>query len=94
MGTHDQAPAYLSSDPSTKLAEFLSRNPDQVGQKVKDAFKETTSDGGLPFLFKVLAIEKALSVQAHPNKKLAEQLHKARPDVYKGQSRLENQRWR
>ncbi|TIC10574.1 hypothetical protein E3Q15_03012 [Wallemia mellicola] len=83
IGTHDQAPAYLSSDPSTKLAEFLSRNPDQVGQKVKDAFKETTSDGGLPFLFKVLAIEKALSVQAHPNKKLAEQLHKARPDVYK-----------
>lgn len=91
MGTHDQAPAYLSSDPSTKLSEFLTRNPDQVGQKVKEVFKETTSDGGLPFLFKVLAIEKALSIQAHPNKKLAEQLHKARPDVYKGGYGLKNQ---
>jgi len=30
----------------------------------------------LPFLFKVLSINKALSIQAHPNKKLAEQLHK------------------
>lgn len=29
----------------------------------------------LPFLFKVLSIAKALSIQAHPNKKLAEQLH-------------------
>lgn len=29
----------------------------------------------LPFLFKVLSINKALSIQAHPNKKLAEQLH-------------------
>ena len=29
----------------------------------------------LPFLFKVLSIRKALSIQAHPNKKLAEQLH-------------------
>ncbi|CAE6472154.1 unnamed protein product, partial [Rhizoctonia solani] len=34
--------------------------------------------------FKVLAIEKALSIQAHPNKKLAEKLHRERPDVYKG----------
>ncbi|MCJ1444749.1 MAG: Mannose-6-phosphate isomerase [Stictis urceolatum] len=31
--------------------------------------------GKLPFLFKVLSIRKALSIQAHPNKKLAEQLH-------------------
>lgn len=29
----------------------------------------------LPFLFKVLSIGKALSIQAHPNKKLAEKLH-------------------
>ncbi|RDW89868.1 mannose-6-phosphate isomerase pmi1 [Aspergillus mulundensis] len=31
--------------------------------------------GKLPFLFKVLSIRKALSIQAHPNKKLAETLH-------------------
>ena len=31
----------------------------------------------------MLSIGKGLSIQAHPNKKLAEQLHAARPDVYK-----------
>lgn len=37
----------------------------------------------LPFLFKVLSINKALSIQAHPNKKLAEQLHASNPKEYK-----------
>ncbi len=37
----------------------------------------------LPFLFKVLSIAKALSVQAHPDKELAGFLHKKFPDVYK-----------
>ncbi|GKT91345.1 LOW QUALITY PROTEIN: mannose-6-phosphate isomerase [Colletotrichum tofieldiae] len=36
----------------------------------------------LPFLFKVLSINKALSIQAHPNKKLAEQLHARDPKNY------------
>lgn len=36
----------------------------------------------LPFLFKVLSIRKALSIQAHPNKKLAEQLHAKDPKNY------------
>ncbi|MCJ1263907.1 Mannose-6-phosphate isomerase [Lobaria immixta] len=38
--------------------------------------------GKLPFLFKVLSIRKALSIQAHPNKKLAEQLHAKDPRNY------------
>ncbi len=41
------------------------------------------STSALPYLFKVLSIAKALSVQAHPDKALAERLHAARPDVYK-----------
>lgn len=36
----------------------------------------------LPFLFKILSIAKALSIQAHPNKKLAEQLHASDPKNY------------
>jgi mannose-6-phosphate isomerase len=36
----------------------------------------------LPFLFKVLSVNKALSIQAHPNKKLAEQLHARDPKNY------------
>ena len=37
----------------------------------------------LPFLFKVLSAQKALSIQAHPNKKLAKQLHEKNPKEYK-----------
>jgi len=37
----------------------------------------------LPYLFKVLSVNKALSIQAHPTKQLAEKLHAARPEVYK-----------
>lgn len=40
-------------------------------------------NGQLPFLFKVLSIAKALSIQAHPDKTLAERLHAERPQVYK-----------
>lgn len=39
--------------------------------------------GELPFLFKVLSVQKALSIQAHPDKKLAERLFKEQPQVYK-----------
>ncbi|RKO98696.1 hypothetical protein CXG81DRAFT_15575, partial [Caulochytrium protostelioides] len=39
--------------------------------------------GDLPFLFKVLSIRKALSIQAHPDRALAQKLHRERPDVYK-----------
>lgn len=32
----------------------------------------------------VLAIRKALSIQAHPDKALAKRLHEEKPDIYKG----------
>lgn len=37
----------------------------------------------LPFLSKVLSVETALSIQAHPDKKLAEELHRLKPTLYK-----------
>ena len=37
----------------------------------------------LPFLFKVLSVKKALSIQAHPDAALAGRLHTERPQVYK-----------
>ena len=37
----------------------------------------------LPFLFKILSVNKALSIQAHPDKALAERLHKSNPTNYK-----------
>ncbi len=37
----------------------------------------------MAFLFKLLAVNKALSIQAHPDKTLAEKLHASHPDLYK-----------
>ena len=37
----------------------------------------------LPFLFKVLSVRTALSIQSHPDKALAQRLHKERPKIYK-----------
>jgi len=67
----------------TPLNEWLKLNPtmqatQQTGQKGARAEKHE-----LPFLFKVLSVETALSIQAHPDKVLAKHLHASRPDLYK-----------
>lgn len=36
----------------------------------------------LPYLLKVLSIGKALSIQVHPNRKMAEILHQTKPNIY------------
>jgi len=36
-----------------------------------------------PFMFKVLSINTALSIQAHPDRQLAQRLHREFPAVYK-----------
>lgn len=38
--------------------------------------------GELPFLLKILSIRQALSIQAHPDKDRARQLHEVAPDKY------------
>lgn len=63
---------------SMLLKDWLSRNPNTLGDKVLQRW-----GADLPFLFKVLSVEKALSIQAHPDKRLAEQLHRLEPDIYK-----------
>ncbi|KAG0652969.1 Mannose-6-phosphate isomerase [Hyphodiscus hymeniophilus] len=70
MGTH---PANPSKDVFTKrtLLDLVQDNQALMSKEVGEKFEHK-----LPFLFKVLSIGKALSIQAHPNKKLAEQLHK------------------
>jgi mannose-6-phosphate isomerase class I len=77
MGTHPSGPSAVLAT-GVDLKQYLSDHPDQLGLAVSERF------GDLPFLFKVLAIKKALSIQAHPDKKLAQRLHRERPDVYKG----------
>lgn len=81
MGTHPKSPSRLFK-PDTNLADHLASNPSLIGDNVIKQF--AASDGNIPFLFKVLAIEKALSIQTHPDKKTAERLHAEQPDIYKG----------
>ncbi|EPQ59727.1 mannos-6-phosphate isomerase [Gloeophyllum trabeum ATCC 11539] len=81
MGTHPSGPSrVLGTD--EPLSKHLAANPQLMGQKVLQNF-EDAKEGNIPFLFKVLAIEKALSIQTHPDKETAKVLHKEHPDIYK-----------
>eukprot|EP00903_Cladosiphon_okamuranus_P006615 g6462.t1 len=77
IGTHPSGPSRVVRDgsPGPLLKEVLDDNPHVLGA--------IRWKGDLPFLFKVISISKALSIQAHPDKRLAERLHAERPDVYK-----------
>ncbi|EDO37939.1 predicted protein [Nematostella vectensis] len=78
MGTHPNGPSTICGNDGTSLSEWIYRHNGCLGNKVTEMFS-----GKLPFLFKVLSVNKSLSIQAHPNKHHAEQLHAARPDIYK-----------
>ena len=76
MGTHPNGPSVIKGQGS--LADYIGKNPSLLGENSRKVFGDT-----LPFLFKVLSVNKALSIQAHPDKKHAEELHRSRPDIYK-----------
>jgi len=78
MGTH---PSNPSKDVATgrTLLELVTENQALLSPSVTERYGQK-----LPFLFKVLSIQKALSIQAHPDKKLAERLHKEDPKNYPG----------
>lgn len=79
MGTHPNGPSkVLGGENEMFLSDWIDANLDVLGPTVKETF-----DGKLPFLFKVLSVNKALSIQAHPNKSHATVLHKERPEIYK-----------
>lgn len=65
MGCHPRGDAKILDNRISQktLGQWIAENQDCLGTKVKDTF-----DGKLPFLFKVLSVETALSIQAHPNK--------------------------
>jgi len=98
MGTHISSPSKVATSGGL-LSDYLKKNQD-IGVGV--------SDGALPFLFKVLSIEKALSIQTHPDRATAEKLHAEQPHIYRGahrrmppptcsrniQMEITNRRWR
>lgn len=62
MGTHPNGPSRIAETGET-LEDFISENQSWLGETVITRFGPQ-----LPFLFKVLSVAKALSIQAHPNK--------------------------
>ncbi|KAJ7132225.1 mannose-6-phosphate isomerase [Mycena epipterygia] len=80
MGTHPKSPSHVLES-NAVLAEHLAAHPELIGKRVAGRFD--AANGNLPFLFKVLAIEKALSIQTHPDKQTAEVLFAQQPDIYK-----------
>ncbi|XP_076781715.1 mannose-6-phosphate isomerase isoform X1 [Arvicanthis niloticus] len=65
MGTHPRGDAKILDNRISQktLGEWIAENQDCLGPKVKKTF-----NGKLPFLFKVLSVQTALSIQAHPDK--------------------------
>ena len=70
MGAHPKAPSMVKCDGNwISLLELIERNPNHIlGKKVAEKF-----DNRLPYLFKVLAAAKPLSIQAHPSRDQAKQ---------------------
>lgn len=67
MGTHPSCPSYIKTDNYTTTVSL------------KDHLKGVE----LPFLFKVLSVRTALSIQAHPDISLAQKLHASDPKNYR-----------
>jgi mannose-6-phosphate isomerase len=70
MGAHPKAPSHVEyNDQWISLSDLIEKNPDVIlGKKVSQKF-----DGTLPYLFKVLAAARPLSIQAHPSRKQAKE---------------------
>ncbi|EEE52368.1 hypothetical protein OsJ_34433 [Oryza sativa Japonica Group] len=79
MGTHPAAPSSLAAS-GESLREWLGRRGPAalLGRDVAARW-----GGDLPFLFKVLSVARALSIQAHPDAALARALHALRPATYR-----------
>lgn len=80
MGTHPSGTSLLADNgyAGQPLLTLLRDRPELLGA----ALPRFGCD--LPFLFKVLSVGTALSIQSHPDKELAERLHAEKPEVGAG----------
>ena len=81
MGTHVRGPSKISHPKELSgclLSDWLKLNQWALGNASVEQYR-----GELPFLFKVLSINKALSIQAHPTKSHAQILHETAPELYR-----------
>ncbi len=72
IGGHKKAPSEIMYDGSiSKISDILANNAEEfLGKRVLNKFGRE-----FPFLFKILSIAEPLSIQAHPGKALARELH-------------------
>ncbi|KAI9884495.1 MAG: hypothetical protein M1823_003710 [Watsoniomyces obsoletus] len=77
MGTYPSNPALVLSS-GEELQKVLDANAESmIGEKVMAKFGTN-----LPFLPKILSMEKALPLQIHPDKELARMLHERDPEKF------------
>jgi mannose-6-phosphate isomerase len=78
MGTYPTLPSYVLST-GDDLQDVLEKHKDELlGERVLSKFGQAT----LPYLPKILSIAKALPLQLHPDKALAEKLHSSNPSQF------------
>uniref|UniRef100_A0A0A9WMH9 Mannose-6-phosphate isomerase n=1 Tax=Lygus hesperus TaxID=30085 RepID=A0A0A9WMH9_LYGHE len=93
VGTHPSCPTHvlpsshsLTHQGSTAglqtLEEYL-KTGDHMQAFFSPAHQSSAFANTVPYLLKILSVNSALSIQAHPCKALAEKLHAQNPDKYK-----------
>ncbi|CAI2370824.1 unnamed protein product [Moneuplotes crassus] len=99
MGTHPKSPSMVRITEDLKphlteefyqekqgslveLDEVIKGNSNFINSRVEE-MDTIKGSGSLPFLFKILSVDTSLSIQAHPHKELAQELHEKYPDIYK-----------
>ncbi|KAJ3426849.1 mannose-6-phosphate isomerase [Anaeramoeba flamelloides] len=81
VGDHPNGPSEVGlKSKKVTIPEFFSQDLSLLGPSILNF---TNNEPRLPFLLKVLSINKSLSIQSHPDKKLAKRLHSQRPEIYK-----------
>jgi mannose-6-phosphate isomerase len=88
LGTHGNGMSYVTiDDDDNKNSNDNKNNNSPRHESLQDYVARNPSlhcgQSELGFLLKVLSVRKVLSIQAHPDKALAAQLHAERPSVYK-----------
>ncbi|KAG4303620.1 hypothetical protein PCANB_000055 [Pneumocystis canis] len=79
MGVHPSSPSFVRTINHTEsLLSILINDEQLVSHNCALVYGKT-----LPFLFKVLSVRTALSIQAHPDRALAAILHDKYPEHYK-----------
>lgn len=63
MGSHPSGNSIVKGS-NKSLEDYIKENPRLLG-RIEDYWENTN---GLPFLLKVLSVNKALSIQVHPDK--------------------------